>query len=73
MGSKPGMKFEHLIIDEIERLGGVVERIERNKHPKIYFTLGERKLVHVCASSPGDHRALLNNRALLRRKLASVG
>jgi hypothetical protein len=67
------MKFERLVVDEIERLGGVVERIERNKHPKIYFTLGKRKLVHVCASSPGDHRALLNNRALLRRKLASVG
>jgi hypothetical protein len=64
------MKFERLICDEISRLGGVVERVVRNKHPKIYFAVGEQKFMHVCAGSPGDHRSLANNRAILRRQLA---
>jgi hypothetical protein len=66
------MKFEQLMRDEIERLGGVIERVERNKHPKIFFVIGNRKFVHVCAASPSDHRALMNNRAILRRKLAGA-
>jgi hypothetical protein len=64
------MKFERLICDEISRLGGVVERVVRNKHPKIYFTVGTKTFVHICAGSPGDHRSLANNRAILRRQLA---
>ena len=64
------MKFERLICDEISRLGGVVERVVRNKHAKIFYAIGGRKFVHVCAASPGDHRAFLNNRAVLRRQLA---
>jgi hypothetical protein len=66
------MKFERLIRDEISRLGGKVERVERNKHPKIFYTIGHRRFVHVCAASPGDHRAFLNNRAILRRQLAGA-
>jgi len=64
------MKFERLICDEISRLGGVVERVVRNRHLKIYFAVGDRKFMHVCAASPGDHRSLANNRAILRRQLA---
>jgi len=64
------MKFERLICDEISRLGGVVERVVRNRHAKIFYAIGGRKFVHVCAASPGDHRAFLNNRAILRRQLA---
>ena len=66
------MKFERLICDEISRLGGVIEHVERNKHPKIFYTIGSRKFVHVCAASPGDRRAFLNNRAILRRQLAGA-
>ena len=66
------MPFERLICDEIAKLGGVIERVERNKHPKIFYAIGGRKFVHVCAASPGDHRAFLNNRAILRRKLAGA-
>jgi hypothetical protein len=64
------MKFERLICEEILRLGGEIERVERNKHPKIFYAIGKRKFVHVCGASPGDHRAFLNNRAILRRQLA---
>jgi len=64
------MPFERLICDEIAKLGGVIERVERNKHPKIFYAINGRKFVHVCAASPGDHRAFLNNRAILRRKFA---
>ena len=66
------MPFERLICSEITRLGGVVERVERNKHPKIFYAFGGRKFVHVCAASPGDHRAFLNNRAIIRRKLCGA-
>jgi hypothetical protein len=66
------MKFERLMRDEIERLGGIIERIERNKHPKIFYAIGNQKFVHICAASPGDHRAFLNNRAILRRKLGGA-
>lgn len=66
------MKFEREMHDEIVKLGGVVERVVRNKHPKIFYSIGGRKFVHVCAASPGDRRAVKNNRALLRRKLADA-
>jgi hypothetical protein len=66
------MKFERIICDEISRLGGKIERVVRNKHAKIYFAVGTRKFVHVCAGSPGDHRSLANNRAILRRQLAGA-
>jgi hypothetical protein len=66
------MKFERMMCDEISRLGGVVERVVRNKHPKIFYAIGNRKFLHVCAASPGDHRAFMNNRAILRRKLAGA-
>lgn len=66
------MKFERLIYDEILKLGGRIERVERNRHAKIYFVIGDQKFVHVCAASPSDHRALLNNRAVLRRQLAGA-
>lgn len=62
------MKFERMMRLEIERLGGVIERVERNKHSKIFYAIGNRKFVHVCAASPGDRRAFLNNRAILRRR-----
>lgn len=58
--------------DEIVRLGGVIERVERNKHPKIFYAFGDRKFVHICASSPSDKRAFMNNRAILRRRLAGA-
>lgn len=64
------MKFERLICDEISKLGGVVERVVRNKHSKIFYVIGGRRFVHICAASPGDHRAFLNNRAILRRQFA---
>lgn len=66
------MKFERLMCEEIAKLGGVIERVERNKHPKIFFAFGDRKFIHVCSASPGDYRALKNNRAILRRRLADA-
>ena len=66
------MKFERLMCEEITRLGGVVERVVRNKHPKIFYSIGGRKFVHICAASPGDHRALKNNQAILRRRFADA-
>ena len=66
------MKFEQLMCEEISRLGGVVDRVVRNKHPKIFFSIGGRKFVHVCAASPGDRRALKNNQAILRRRFADA-
>jgi hypothetical protein len=66
------MKFERLICDEISKLGGVIEHVERNKHAKIFFAIGGRRFVHVCAASPGDRRAFMNNRAILRRQFASA-
>lgn len=63
-------QFERLMRAEILKLGGVIERVERNRHPKIFFRKGKRRFVHVCAASPSDHRAFLNNRALLRRQLS---
>jgi hypothetical protein len=65
------LKFERLLCAEISRLGGIVERVERNKHPKIFFRFGKRKLIHVCSATPSDKRAFLNNRAVLRRQLVA--
>ena len=64
------MRFERLMLAEITRLGGVIERVEHNRHAKIFYAIGGRKFVHVCAASPSDRRAFLNNRALLRRQFA---
>lgn len=66
------MKFERRIVEEISKLGGVIERVEHNRHAKIFYAFGGRRFVHVCAKSPGDHRAFMNNRAILRRQLASA-
>jgi hypothetical protein len=54
---------------EIRELGGVVDRIDLNKHAKIFYSFGRRKFVQVCASTPTDWRAEANNRATLRRNL----
>jgi hypothetical protein len=42
------------ICDEIRFVGGVVERIVVRRHVFVYWSLGDRRLIHVSPSSSGS-------------------
>jgi DNA-binding HxlR family transcriptional regulator len=50
--------------------GAVVERVDFNgSHPKVYYTIGERRCRLTVAGSPSDRRALQNFKADVKRSM----
>jgi hypothetical protein len=59
------------ICEEIQLVGGVVERIEVRRHTFVYWSLGDRKLIHVSPSSSVSGHAI-RSRADIRRQARIV-
>lgn len=60
-------------LEEIDRLGGTLETIERGKHYKLRVTTAKGAPVQLTAAcTPSDRRNWLNDRANIRRTLATL-
>ena len=54
--------------DEIEALGGVVDRVWMGRHWRMRWRLGNDLFTETVAVSPSDYRALIQARGSIRRK-----
>lgn len=53
-------KFEQLVLETIVNVGGVVDRIRRDRHLVVYWTVNGHKLVVTTSRTPSDPRAVRN-------------
>jgi hypothetical protein len=60
------------VLREIERLGGMIDRIEHGRHWKIYWSFGGRKLVQIVAVSPRTGRSRIKARGDIRRAVRAT-
>lgn len=62
-----------VVLEELDDLR-LPYRLIRNKHVKVWITVGEREHLFVCSQNGrGHHRAIENSRAQLRRLLRQLG
>lgn len=60
------------IISFIPVCGGIVDKVIKNKHVKIFATFGQEKGIFTISGSPSDHRAEMNMKSKVRN-LAKKG
>jgi hypothetical protein len=63
------VKKEREVRKFIEELGGVVISIVCNKHWKVRALFDNKQLTIVLSKSPSDHRALMNRKTEIRKRL----
>lgn len=63
-----GWELLGVMRDEIERVGGEVEKVRYGRHVIVFWRLGAAKHINVCGGTASDWRAALNVRGEVRRK-----
>lgn len=61
-----------LILEEIESVGGVVDRVRHGKHVVVFWTYRGHKFVLTTSSTPSDPRAARNRLAQIRAQARSA-
>lgn len=64
--------WHQLALDEINLLGGTIDKTRHGKHLVVFWRIGERKLTTALPLSPSDHRALKNKISEIRRQARSL-